>query len=174
MVCYSEEKSCLLYSKLIVCIKIYNYTWIFQWISQTILERLEKEIDAVDAALARQSISDVRVGHVGLERLRKTARTLTVVQNIPTLPNLVPFLELSPHQEYVVSRLRGKSFKIWELVFLALLSFGIYELVLLIPLLQNLPKVVVWVSFVGIVVEVSMGSLGMRTFQLMLWYAMII
>ncbi|KAK3909516.1 Transmembrane protein 209 [Frankliniella fusca] len=76
------------------------------WISQTILERLEKEIDAVDAALARQSISDVRVGQVGLERLRKTARTLTVVQNIPTLPNLVPFLELSPHQEYVVSRIR--------------------------------------------------------------------
>lgn len=77
--------------------------------SQTILERLEKEIDAVDAALARQSISDVRVGQVGLERLRKTARTLTVVQNIPTLPNLVPFLELSPHQEYVVSRIKGQS-----------------------------------------------------------------
>ena len=79
----------------------------FQWTSKTILERPEKEIDLVDAALARQSISDVRVGQVGLERLRKTARTLTVVQNIPTLPNLVPFLELSPHQEYVVSRIRG-------------------------------------------------------------------
>lgn len=76
------------------------------WISKTIFERLEKEIDAVDAALARQSISDVRVGQVGLERLKKTARTLTVVQNIPTLPHLVPFLELSPHQEYVVSRIK--------------------------------------------------------------------
>jgi len=72
------------------------------------MERLVAEMESVDNALGRQSISDVRIGQVGLERLRKTARTLTIVQNIPTLPYLVPFLELTPHQEYIVNRIKGK------------------------------------------------------------------
>ncbi|PSN34003.1 hypothetical protein C0J52_14608 [Blattella germanica] len=76
------------------------------WISQTILDRLVKEIDAVDEALQRHGLADVKVGLVGLERLKKTAQILQVAQNIPTLVSLVPFLELSPNQEYLVTRIR--------------------------------------------------------------------
>ena len=76
------------------------------WISQTILDRLVKEIDAVDEALQNHALADVRVGSVGLERLKKTAQILQVSQNIPTLVSLVPFLELTPNQEYLVARIR--------------------------------------------------------------------
>ncbi|PSN57009.1 Transmembrane protein 209 [Blattella germanica] len=73
---------------------------------KTILDRLVKEIDAVDEALQRHGLADVKVGLVGLERLKKTAQILQVAQNIPTLVSLVPFLELSPNQEYLVTRIR--------------------------------------------------------------------
>ncbi|KAJ9587901.1 hypothetical protein L9F63_018682, partial [Diploptera punctata] len=76
------------------------------WISQTILNRLVKEFDAVDEALQRHALTDVRVGLVGLERLKKTAQIQQVAQNIPTLLSLIPFLELSPNQEYLVTRIR--------------------------------------------------------------------
>ena len=66
-----------------------------------------KEIDAVDEALQRYALADVKVGLVGLERLKKTAQILQVSQNIPTLMSLVPFLELTSNQEYLVTRIRG-------------------------------------------------------------------
>jgi stage III sporulation protein SpoIIIAA len=78
-----------------------------QWISKTILLRLVKEIEAVDEALQRHGLADVRVGSVGLERLKKTAQILQVAQNIPTLISLVPFLELTSNQEYLVTRIKG-------------------------------------------------------------------
>ncbi|XP_069681862.1 transmembrane protein 209 isoform X2 [Periplaneta americana] len=76
------------------------------WISQTILDRLVKEIEAVDEALQRHGLADVRVGSVGLERLKKTAQILQVAQNIPTLMSLVPFLDLTSNQEYLVTRIK--------------------------------------------------------------------
>ncbi|KAJ4448217.1 hypothetical protein ANN_10231 [Periplaneta americana] len=80
---------------------------LWQWISQTILDRLVKEIEAVDEALQRHGLADVRVGSVGLERLKKTAQILQVAQNIPTLMSLVPFLDLTSNQEYLVTRIKG-------------------------------------------------------------------
>lgn len=76
------------------------------WISKTILLRLVKEIEAVDEALQRHGLADVRVGSVGLERMKKTAQILQVAQNIPTLVSLVPFLELTSNQEYLVTRIK--------------------------------------------------------------------
>jgi hypothetical protein len=78
-----------------------------QWISKTILYRLVKEIETVDEALQRHGLADVRVGSVGLERLKKTSQILQVAQNIPTLINLIPFLELTSNQEYLVTRIKG-------------------------------------------------------------------
>lgn len=66
-----------------------------------------KEIEAVDEALQRHGLADVRVGSVGLERLKKTAQILQVAQNIPTLISLIPFLELTSNQEYLVTRIKG-------------------------------------------------------------------
>lgn len=49
----------------------------------------------------------MHLGSVGLERLKKTASIPQVAASIPSLPRLVPFLEISPHQEYLVARIRG-------------------------------------------------------------------
>ncbi|XP_022195986.2 transmembrane protein 209 [Nilaparvata lugens] len=76
------------------------------WISQTILERLVSEIKTLNSSLQNQGLVDICIGEVGLDRLRKTAQIPQVVQNIPSLPAVVPFLEVSPNQEYVVARIQ--------------------------------------------------------------------
>lgn len=49
----------------------------------------------------------MRIGMVGLERLKKIAATNQhLIQNIPTLPKLIPFLEITTNQEYLVQRIR--------------------------------------------------------------------
>ncbi|XP_053978853.1 transmembrane protein 209 [Hylaeus anthracinus] len=76
------------------------------WISKTVVERVAAEIDNVSSALVRHGLSDSQPGHVGLDRLRKLAQAPFLVTAIPTLPTLVPFLELSNNQEYLVSRIK--------------------------------------------------------------------
>ena len=70
------------------------------------VERVASEIDNICAALARQGLSDSQPGHVGLERLRKLAQSPFLVSGVPTLPTLVPFLEISNNQEYLVKRIK--------------------------------------------------------------------
>lgn len=76
------------------------------WISQTILERLVAEFDRVNSSLDKHGLSDVRIGAVGLDRLRKTAQTALVAQFIPSLPAIIPFLEITSNQEYLERRVR--------------------------------------------------------------------
>ncbi|KAK6630119.1 hypothetical protein RUM44_005670 [Polyplax serrata] len=76
------------------------------WISQTVLQRLVKEFDKVDDAFQKCGLSDMRLGLVGLERLKKTAGIPQIASSIPSLPRLVLFLEITPHQEYLVARIR--------------------------------------------------------------------
>lgn len=51
---------------------------------------------------------DVSIGNVGLERLKKTAHTVQVAQTIPSLLYIIPYFEISPNQEYIVQRIKGK------------------------------------------------------------------
>lgn len=67
----------------------------------------------VDMSLHSQGLVDVTVGVVGLERLKKTAQIPQVLLNVPTLSRLVPFLEVSQNQEYVVSRIKGMCDPCW-------------------------------------------------------------
>ncbi|KAL0278164.1 UNVERIFIED_CONTAM: hypothetical protein PYX00_000065 [Menopon gallinae] len=76
------------------------------WISQTVLQRLVKEFDKVDEAFQNCGWSDMHLGLVGLERLKKTANIPQVAAQIPSLPKLVPFLEITPHQEYLITRIK--------------------------------------------------------------------
>ncbi|XP_076639602.1 transmembrane protein 209 [Colletes latitarsis] len=76
------------------------------WINKTVVERVAAEIDNVSSALVRHGLSDSQPGHVGLDRLRKLAQAPFLVTAIPTLPTLVPFLELSNNQEYLVNRIK--------------------------------------------------------------------
>ncbi|XP_043791174.1 transmembrane protein 209 [Apis laboriosa] len=76
------------------------------WISKTVIERVATEIDNVCLALVRHGLSDSQPGYVGLHRLRKLAQAPFLVSAIPTLPTLVPFLELSNNQEYLIKRIK--------------------------------------------------------------------
>ncbi|GJQ80784.1 hypothetical protein Trydic_g9375 [Trypoxylus dichotomus] len=76
------------------------------WISHTILLRLIKEFDNIDDAFQKYGFNDIQIGKVGLDRLRKTAQTTQAIQFIPTLATLIPFLELTPNQEYLVKRIK--------------------------------------------------------------------
>ncbi|KAG5891421.1 hypothetical protein JTB14_031487 [Gonioctena quinquepunctata] len=76
------------------------------WISQTILERLVNEFDLTNDSLDKHGLSDIKIGSVGLERLRKTAQMSAVAQFIPSMPTILPFMEITTNQEYLVKRIR--------------------------------------------------------------------
>ncbi|CAH1977536.1 unnamed protein product [Acanthoscelides obtectus] len=76
------------------------------WLSQTIIERLVGEFDLINESLDKHGLSDIKIGRVGLERLRKTAQMVPVSQYIPSLGTLLPFLEVTTNQEYLVKRIR--------------------------------------------------------------------
>lgn len=77
------------------------------WISLTILQRIEEEISIADQAFKSRGFTDIQVGSIGLERLKKTAENQQLVSlYIPRLPLLIPFLEMSTNQEYLVQRIK--------------------------------------------------------------------
>nr|XP_015837006.1 PREDICTED: transmembrane protein 209 isoform X1 [Tribolium castaneum] len=77
-----------------------------KWISQTILERLIKEFDNINESFEKHGLTDIKIGQVGLDRLRKTAQVAHVTHFIPSLPTLIPFLEVTSNQEYLEKRIR--------------------------------------------------------------------
>lgn len=78
-----------------------------RWMSITILHRLESEIKKIDSAFKNRGFSDMQIGSVGLERLKKTVDNQQFVTHyVPMLPLIVPFLEISTNQEYVVQRIK--------------------------------------------------------------------
>lgn len=80
-----------------------------RWISGTILERLSQEIQTIDAAFKAIGFSDLRIGHVGLDRLKKTTENHLATSRISTLPLIIPYLELTANQEYLVNRIKELS-----------------------------------------------------------------
>uniref|UniRef100_A0A336K9D8 CSON005613 protein n=1 Tax=Culicoides sonorensis TaxID=179676 RepID=A0A336K9D8_CULSO len=77
------------------------------WMSDTILNRIVKEFDHINETLKSRGFSDIQIGAVGFERLKKTAENHQLVSlHVPTLPMIIPFLEMSTNQEYLVNRIR--------------------------------------------------------------------
>lgn len=76
------------------------------WISQTILSRVVKEIDYVNKKLISCGLSDCLIGTVGVERLRKCAALPQLRDHLTELNNLLTFLSVSLHQDYLVERLK--------------------------------------------------------------------
>ncbi|XP_048005913.1 transmembrane protein 209 isoform X1 [Leguminivora glycinivorella] len=72
------------------------------WLHVTILERLVREMAAVDEALSRIGLHDVKLGHVSVERLRQSAKTV----GCGSLAAVLPFLEAFPDQKYLVQRIK--------------------------------------------------------------------
>ena len=77
-----------------------------KWISLTILQRIVDEIDNTDYTFKTKGFSDIQIGAIGLERLKKTAENQLITMHVPKLPLLVPFLDMASNQEYVVRRIR--------------------------------------------------------------------
>ncbi|KAG8240324.1 hypothetical protein J437_LFUL000799 [Ladona fulva] len=85
------------------------------WISQTVVERVVHEIDQVNEALGWDSSSgggketileEQGIGHVSLERLRTASQLPHILSAAPNLPLIIPFLEATPNQKFLVGRLR--------------------------------------------------------------------
>ncbi|XP_071454657.1 transmembrane protein 209 isoform X2 [Hetaerina americana] len=88
------------------------------WLSQTVVERVVQEIDSINEALGwNNSIGGVAgskeggteeqgIGNVGLDRLRSAALVPHVITAAPNLSLLIPFLEVTPNQKYLVARIR--------------------------------------------------------------------
>lgn len=83
------------------------------WLAVTIVQRLDAEISRTNRALSGNThadcrgFTDVQVGKVGLERLRKTAELPQLVgAHVPMLPKIVEFVQVTSNQEYLVQRLR--------------------------------------------------------------------
>lgn len=64
-------------------------------------------MNSIDQSFKTRGFSDIQLGSVGLERLKKTAENQQLVTlYIPKLPLLIPFLEMSTNQEYLVQRIK--------------------------------------------------------------------
>ncbi|KAL2103081.1 hypothetical protein ACEWY4_002249 [Coilia grayii] len=74
------------------------------WISDTILVPLVKEIDSVNSQLRRMGCPELQVGEASISSLKQAA--VTKASAIPTLNAIVQYLDISPNQEYLVERLR--------------------------------------------------------------------
>lgn len=98
------ENSRLSSAKLSHCV-----TNLKRWISATVVDRVAHEIISIDNAFKSKGFGDLQIGHVGLDRLKKTTENPLVTRNIPTLSLLVPFLELTSNQEYLVNRIKELS-----------------------------------------------------------------
>ncbi|XP_022081205.1 transmembrane protein 209-like isoform X1 [Acanthaster planci] len=75
-----------------------------KWISQTIMAPLAKAIDELNITLTKLGRAELQIGEVSLSSLRQVS--LTKSQVVPTLSMVLPYLDVSANQEYVVQRIR--------------------------------------------------------------------
>jgi hypothetical protein len=101
----SEESSDLL--KKVSSVQLSTYiTNLRKWISLTIFQRIVEEINNTDQILKAKGFSDTQIGSIGLEKLKKMTENQLIAMHVPKFPLLVPFLDISSNQEYVVRRIR--------------------------------------------------------------------
>ncbi|XP_057243578.1 transmembrane protein 209 [Malurus melanocephalus] len=75
------------------------------WINDTILVPLVEEMESVSTQLRRMGCPELQIGEASISSLKQAA--LVKAPLIPTLNALVPYLDLTPNQEYLVERIRG-------------------------------------------------------------------
>lgn len=74
-----------------------------KWICRTIVSRLAKEITIVNTKLRRIGSEDTEIGEVSVSTLKQLALTKGLM--VPTLNTVVPYLDISSNQEYLVRRI---------------------------------------------------------------------
>ncbi|XP_014669607.1 PREDICTED: transmembrane protein 209-like [Priapulus caudatus] len=75
-----------------------------KWLCQTILVRLIAEIGSINDDLDRLGCGEIKIGDVSISSLRQIS--LTRGQHIPTLNTVLPYLDVTSNQEYLVNRIR--------------------------------------------------------------------
>uniref|UniRef100_A0A673YCZ8 Transmembrane protein 209 n=1 Tax=Salmo trutta TaxID=8032 RepID=A0A673YCZ8_SALTR len=74
------------------------------WINDTILVPLVKEIDSVNGLLRRMGCSELQIGEASIASLKQAAVLKASV--IPTMTAIVQYLDITPNQEYLVERIK--------------------------------------------------------------------
>ncbi|XP_066580165.1 transmembrane protein 209 [Amia ocellicauda] len=74
------------------------------WINDTILVPLVKEIDSVNTLLRRMGCPELQTGEASISSLKQAA--LVKASLIPTLNAIVQYLDITPNQEYLVERIK--------------------------------------------------------------------
>ncbi|XP_028516709.1 transmembrane protein 209, partial [Exaiptasia diaphana] len=75
-----------------------------KWLCQTILVRLVEQIDSVNDVLCKIGCQEYQVGTVSLSVLRHVSQAKS--GQVPFLQVIIPYLEASNNQEYLVQRVR--------------------------------------------------------------------
>ena len=81
----------------------------FSSFSGSRLCRVVKEIESVNKKLIACGLGDCLIGFVGVERLRKCVTLPQFRDHLTELNNLLSFLSITTHQEYLVQRLKELS-----------------------------------------------------------------
>uniref|UniRef100_A0AAQ5Y0M4 Transmembrane protein 209 n=1 Tax=Amphiprion ocellaris TaxID=80972 RepID=A0AAQ5Y0M4_AMPOC len=74
------------------------------WISDTILVPLVKEIDSVNSQLRRMGCPELQIGEASISSLKQAA--VMKASSIPTMNSIVQYLDITPNQEYLVERIK--------------------------------------------------------------------
>uniref|UniRef100_A0A8C9WGA7 Transmembrane protein 209 n=1 Tax=Scleropages formosus TaxID=113540 RepID=A0A8C9WGA7_SCLFO len=74
------------------------------WLSDTILVPLVKEIDSVNMQLRRMGCPELQTGEASISSLKQAA--VVKASSIPTLNTIVQYLDITPNQEYLVERIK--------------------------------------------------------------------
>ncbi|KAJ4924749.1 hypothetical protein JOQ06_003700 [Pogonophryne albipinna] len=74
------------------------------WISDTILVPLVKEIDSVNSQLRRMGCPELQIGEASISSLKQAA--VMKASSIPTMNSIVQYLDITPNQEYLVDRVK--------------------------------------------------------------------
>lgn len=74
-----------------------------KWLAETIVEKLVAEINCINDTLVQSGCSELQIGTVSVYSLRNIA--LTKSQLLPSLKSVIPYLDITANQEYLVARL---------------------------------------------------------------------
>uniref|UniRef100_A0A3Q3VW33 Transmembrane protein 209 n=1 Tax=Mola mola TaxID=94237 RepID=A0A3Q3VW33_MOLML len=74
------------------------------WISDTILDPLVKEVDSINSQLRRMGCPELQIGEASISSLKQAA--VMKASSIPTLNSIVQYLDITPNQEYLVDRMK--------------------------------------------------------------------
>ncbi|XP_061922744.1 transmembrane protein 209 [Entelurus aequoreus] len=74
------------------------------WISDTILVPLVKEMDSVNSQLRRMGCPELQIGEASISSLKQAA--VMKASSIPSMNSMVQYLDVTPNQEYLVDRIK--------------------------------------------------------------------